>query len=656
MHLPETLQRPIEPSQSTFPNVDRDHRERRSPPARTSPSLHLHLHREKKTRENHPPCHYDDAGNLTQTTSPGGNITITQYDNANRPYQVTQPDPGLWNGWPKDHTSQDPPPITPSAEGAPVTLTVYDPNGNVLTVTDAEGNTITNVYDARNRLLKTTDAENIEVEYRYDGRGNRTKVIDGKNQTTEFEYDGLGRNTKTIDPALNAVVFEYDKMRKVARIDAANRRTEYLYDARDRLLDVVYIGDPDENRTYTYDLSGNLLSVTEPGKPDGIADVAYTYDALNRVLTETSNNRTHTYHYDLGGNRLRTEYGGTGRIILSEYDDHNRLSKMVENGRTTFYRYDCEGNIVAKTLPGSQTVAAKFDGLGRRKVITGPGYQFDYAYDMVGNTKRIEEAYSNGLQNRIVDLVYDDIYRLEKETTQVPAIQQTTVTDYTYDDANNRSEKSVNGLAVSYSYNELNQLTSSSGGVYYSYDLHGSRTQRSNGDHIVNYTYDRENRLVSVEELAPDSTPYEGYLEIPWSLSGWPEPSYPVHEDWNLGYVDLSTHYKESFFSKEIPVSQELDNIIAQHFRDQWDAGSSELPRDVAERLDGNPSLDKTQRYSGTDWTAVGIQCCTYTEAQLQNALQQVINNPDAPEELRQEAQKALKQVNKYAGGPAKIE
>jgi len=486
---------------------------------------------------------YDDAGNLTQTTSPGGNITITQYDNANRPYQVTQPDPGLWNGWPKDHTSQDPPPIIPSAEGTPVTLTVYDPNGNVLTVTDAEGNTTTNVYDARNRLLKTTDAENIEVEYRYDGRGNRTKVIDGKNQTNEFEYDGLGRNTKTIDPALNEVVFEYDAMRKVARIDAANRRTEYLYDARDRLLDVVYIGDPDENRTYTYDLSGNLLSVTEPGKPNGIADVAYTYDALNRVLTETSNNRTHTYHYDLGGNRLRTEYGGTGRIILSEYDDHNRLSKMVENGRTTFYRYDCEGNIVAKTLPGSQTVATKFDGLGRRKVISGPGYQFDYAYDMVGNTKRIEEAYSNGLQNRIVDLVYDDIYRLEKETTQVPAVQQTTVTDYTYDDANNRSEKSVNGLAVSYSYNELNQLTGSSDGVYYSYDLHGNRTQRSNGDQIVKYTYDRENRLVSVEELVPDSTLYEGYLQIPWSLSGWPEPSYPVHEDWNLEYVDLSTHY-----------------------------------------------------------------------------------------------------------------
>jgi len=91
---------------------------------------------------------------------------------------------------------------------------------------------------------------------------------------------------------------------------------------------------------------------------------------------------------------------------------------------------------------------------------------------------------------------------------------------------------------------------------------------------------------------------------------------------------------------------------VAQHVRDQWDAGSTKHPKDVAATLAGNSNLTKSQGYLSVYSTATGIQCCSHTEAQLESALHNVVNDPDAPADLKQEAQQALKQVKKYAGGP----
>ena len=58
-------------------------------------------------------------------------------------------------------------------------------------------------------------------------------------------------------------------------------------------------------RDYAYDDAGNLETVVESG--NSLANVTYTYDALNRVETETSAGVTHTYGYDLAGNRTSAD-------------------------------------------------------------------------------------------------------------------------------------------------------------------------------------------------------------------------------------------------------------------------------------------------------------------------------------------------------------
>ncbi|RYD82236.1 MAG: RHS repeat protein, partial [Verrucomicrobiaceae bacterium] len=298
--------------------------------------------------EPHTQWAYDGVGNTVKVidakgsragAAPGAGTTDMRYDKANRLYETEGPAVATLAG-----TLQ-----------RPLTKTFYDKNGNVEDIDDANRHVTHNVYDELNRLLSTRDAELNTVSYSYDAVGNRTAITDPRGTTT-LEYDGLNRLTKSTDAATKATRFEYNGLTKTARVDAQSRRTEYRYDSRHRLEKVWYYapdGTPVDDatnawRTYGYDDAGNLLSVVEPQK-GGAADVGYTYDALNRVQTETSRGLTHVYRYDLAGNRRRITYGGTNRVVEHSFDDVNRLSAIVENGRTTSYGYDLNGNIARKT-------------------------------------------------------------------------------------------------------------------------------------------------------------------------------------------------------------------------------------------------------------------------------------------------------------------
>ena len=441
---------------------------------------------------------YDLVGNVIALTDARGNTTNTTYDAANRPIQVQAPAVTLPEG----------------GTARPTTSTVYDLAGNATRVTDPNGHVVINTYDALNRLWTTRDAANILVTNEYDAAGNRTAVIDGKSQRTEFKYDGLNRLTETKDPANQSVLFTYDGVNKTARVDSKGQRTEYAYDTRNRLTTVSYMGASGENRTYGYDNVGNLLSVTQPNT---LANVGYTYDALNRQITETSGGYTHTYRYDLAGNRLGTIYGGTGLTLVSTYDSLNRLYTLLENGHTTSYAYDLGGNIVRKTLPNGDKINSGFDATNRTTTLSGVStnssalYTYTYSYDLASNVTRIVEAYPGGVNNRTVINSYDGINRLTNERIETGS--NAVATSYAYDEAHNRKSKIIyngsyspglgwvfqlGGLVTTYTYNSLNQLTATSAGDSYTYDLNGNRETHTLGALTDTYGYDYENRLVSL--------------------------------------------------------------------------------------------------------------------------------------------------------------
>ncbi|MDD3275895.1 MAG: hypothetical protein PHP93_02475, partial [Kiritimatiellales bacterium] len=208
-------------------------------------------------------------------------------------------------------------------------------------------------HDLFGRLTNTVDAVGNTISFEYDQNGNQTALIDGNGSRTEFVYDGLNRKTVTRYPDYNEEIAEYDLVgNRVKRIDCNGAVTHYIYDARNRLDLVQYGSDPsnpDRTRDYTYDACGNLLSVVESDSSE--ADVSYSYDALNRIVSEISVGIEHSYAYKLNGNRTNAVYGNAGRVVSWMYDALNRIDSITENGNVTQYGYDLNNNPVRRSYP-----------------------------------------------------------------------------------------------------------------------------------------------------------------------------------------------------------------------------------------------------------------------------------------------------------------
>jgi RHS repeat-associated protein len=449
---------------------------------------------------------HDDAGNVIGNKDARGNTTVTEYDQANRPIKVMAPAAEVYGE---------------ASLLTGITASLLDNNGNVLSVTDPNGNVTENEYDGLNRLVKTTTwpSEGVSIvnTFTYDEANNRISVTDGELHTTKFEYDGLNRLTKTIFDAdtLHENVIEevWGPLLKEERIEEENRTTTYTYDFRHRLKLVSYDTNHTENRAYDYDPAGNLLKVEHPHAPDApnsLADTSQGYDFLNRVLWETSAGHTHHYEYDKAGNRTLTTYSGS-RALTCAYDNLNRLSTCTEQHptsgepeRITRYLYDRDGRTLFKALPGGTVEESTWDTRGRSLIqdtsappvapgtllwpgtaawtaagtgvtgtLTFPGTRGAYItkhlyeYDNAGNVRRIfEESPSGGtpgmdLPDREIVNTYDGTYRLchERIHTWTPSLTEAN-TWYGYDKAGNRISKTTDGGEFTeYQYGEPTEAT-----------------------------------------------------------------------------------------------------------------------------------------------------------------------------------------------------
>jgi RHS repeat-associated protein len=473
---------------------------------------------------------YDGAGNLVVMTDPLGAETVTVHDYANRPVAVMRNGVSVYG----ETGDQD-----------LLSYITYDKAGNILVATDFEGNDTVNFYDALGRLSASVtnpdtgepsltwgspNTGDIIVVYEYDDDGNRTAVIDGEGARTGFRYDGLARNTRTIwdeESELERVkTMAFNAIVMTNRTDEKGQITNYSYDDLHRLEDVENVGYAVDDRHYTYDANGNILSVTYPNEPGSLRTAAQTYDAINRVVTETSAGVTHTYIYDKAGNRLSTVYGQTGRALTNTYDALNRLLTLSEtDGNTTHlttHAYDLGGNIVRKDLPNDVTVEKTYDTWSRLSTETNTAYgasqpfaALDYQYDGVNNVREIVETYPTGnLDDRTVTNSYDAKSRLLTE--EIVTGTNTVLTAYSYDDADNRASMSVieNGgtaAVTTYVYGDgttasggnSNQLVSftkpDSSVVSFTYDANGNRVTRIEGGQTDTYAYDYENRLLALD-------------------------------------------------------------------------------------------------------------------------------------------------------------
>ncbi len=64
----------------------------------------------------------------------------------------------------------------------------------------------------------------------------------------------------------------------------------------------------------------------------------------------------------------------------------------------------------------------------------------------------------------------------------------------------------------------------------------------------------------------------------------------------------------------KIEVSQELDNIVADKFKEKFDSGRASFPKEVKKKMPkGKTRLSNNKRYMGSDWAFSGPNCVHFS-------------------------------------------
>jgi RHS repeat-associated protein len=206
--------------------------------------------------------------------------------------------------------------------------------------------------------------------------------------------------------------------------------------------------------TYAYVPAGKQ-GAGQPASVDGpLANdtVSYTYDEVGRQKTRTLNGVTTTWTFDTRG-RVETEVDPIGTFTFAYDGVTSRLQQLAyPNGQTSTYSYF--GNTGDRRLQDIHHQTAGGTTLSR----------FSYAYDRVGNITTWTQQY--GTDVKAYDFAYDTgdqlIGAVYRTTAATPTILKRY--GYAYDAVGNRTTARVDDAPVSFSYNNMNQLTSQSGG------------------------------------------------------------------------------------------------------------------------------------------------------------------------------------------------
>jgi YD repeat-containing protein len=277
---------------------------------------------------------YDGNNNRTESTDAKGNVTVFEYDGANRLIART-------DGF--------------DSEDETTTTFTYDKVGNLLTEKDGRVTgqpfDIQNTYDELNRPRFVEDGEGNVTEFQYDGEGNRTAQIEPEGQRTEFDYGELNELVEVRMPDTGLFSYGYDPNRnRIRQTDGEGNLVTFTYDPLNRLDLMIQDPQPENPEGFhlvtdhDYDPNGNETKLIDP--KGQVVD--FKYDELNRLEKKIYNltaddfalfTRTHeiTFHYDPNDNleqidELKSSGTDPPALVLSfkTYDDLDRLETETD--------------------------------------------------------------------------------------------------------------------------------------------------------------------------------------------------------------------------------------------------------------------------------------------------------------------------------------
>jgi RHS repeat-associated protein len=277
-------------------------------------------------------------------------------------------------------------------------------NGQVATVTDANGNVTSYGYDGFDRLWTTTYPGGSYEQLGYDANGNvvSRRLRDG--QMLSYHYDALNRRTYDDNPNTN-----------VAEVDVG----------------------------YSYDNLGHLLSA---GDGNGWTKI-FSYDALGRATSQGSNISNTTLQYDAAGRTTRQTWSD-GFYVTYEYDAAGKMNVIRENG----------GLILATFT---------YDDLGRRtSLVRGNGTVTTYGYDPASRLTSLTQDLAGTARDQSYTFTYNPAGQIVSRTASNYAYAWTGAANIDRNYTVNGLNQYTSAGATSFGYDGRGNLTNSGGTTY----------------------------------------------------------------------------------------------------------------------------------------------------------------------------------------------
>jgi RHS repeat-associated protein len=405
--------------------------------------------------------------------------------------------------------------ITGQSPGDRFDLT-YDIAGRIRSMTDSDGYAITNLYDAIDRLTNATFPDATTLQYVYErleaskarGRDNRwtyftynsnqklssiqdsagrlfhyewcgcgalDSITDPKGQSTAWIRDIESRPTQKLyaDNSSDALTYETATSRLKQATDSAGKSINLLYNKDDTAQQIAYSGGPaTPSVSFAWDPYYNRLT----SMVDGIGTNALTYVLAGQPWAGSLQsidgplpNDTITFGYDPLGRPLTVQIGGATSAV--QYDQVGRVwwsSNMV--GVTTVQYVGATTRPALISRPNGLSTTFGYtpvsDGSRLQDMLTTNGAaqvieRYDYAYDI--RDLLLWQTNLVGGTTTVWNYSYDSARQL------TGAIQWTNGAaahrySYGYDKAGNRLSEQIDAAAASETPNNLNQITSRTGG------------------------------------------------------------------------------------------------------------------------------------------------------------------------------------------------
>lgn len=420
--------------------------------------------------------------------------------------------------------------------------------------------------DARTRVVERIDSLNVNEFLNKTSRtsfkstANRTRIAEtalpvetirpkGTKTTIAYTDDGAGNPSKITDPLNRETLPNWGKVAGQTNLTPLTSIKRPGVTATTRYSDFRPSGkaqtivDPLEQTTrraydeatgqlsQTTDALGNVTAITydAQGHPKRVTDALgnyteKTYDALGRVTSERNARGHVTSHtYDANGNVLTTT-NPLGGVTTNTYDAaDNLVSTKDPRGNTTTYVYDDLSRKIEEryAVGGQQRVRTfTYDAMGRLSRVTNEkGNSSDTRFDARGKvlqeinplSETITYTYDeNGNVKTVTDAegrrITTDYDNLDRKTRVTDALGNTE--EYTYNDQGLlASKRDARGQTTQYAYDALGQMTqvtdANGGQTIATYDANGNLVSTTDPKgQTTTYTYDAADRLTRLTDAS----------------------------------------------------------------------------------------------------------------------------------------------------------